>query len=232
MANRKKSLATNRRNFLGSIASGVAAMGLSAIPASLHAGVDFSEEGVMDDPDEWFNKITGKHRVVFDVIKPNGIMPFAWPRVFLLTNNATGTPDKDCSVVVILRHDAIPYAMGSQLWGKYKFGEFFEVNDMASGKPATSNPFWKPAEGTYKVPGFGTVQIGINELQASGVMFCVCNAALTVNSAIMADKMKMDAAALKKEWVDGLLPDIQVVPSGVWAAGRAQEHKCAYIYAS
>jgi len=28
-----------------------------------------------------------------------------------------------------------------------------------------------------------------------------------------------------------VLPGIEVVPSGVWAVGRAQEHHCAYCFA-
>ena len=81
------------------------------------------------------------------------------------------------------------------------------------------------------MPAFGDVAIGINELQADGVMFCVCNAAITVYSAVMADQMKMSADDVKNDWMKGLLPGIQTVPSGVWAIGRAQEHKCAYCYA-
>jgi intracellular sulfur oxidation DsrE/DsrF family protein len=41
----------------------------------------------------------------------------------------------------------------------------------------------------------------------------------------------LDAAELKKEWVAGLLPGVQVLPSGVWAVGRAQEKGCSYIFA-
>jgi len=41
----------------------------------------------------------------------------------------------------------------------------------------------------------------------------------------------MDAAAVKKEWLGAVLPNIQVVPSGVWALGRAQEHGCTYCFA-
>jgi intracellular sulfur oxidation DsrE/DsrF family protein len=44
-------------------------------------------------------------------------------------------------------------------------------------------------------------------------------------------KMNLDAAEVRKEWMAGLLPGIQVVPSGVWAVGRAQEHGCAYCFA-
>lgn len=158
-------------------------------------------------------------------------MPFAWPRVFLMTNQATGTEEKDNSVVVVLRHDAIPYAFDNRLWDKYKFGEVFKANDPATKAPATRNPFWKPKPGDFKIPGIGNVAIGINELQASGVMFAVCEAAITVYSAAVADGMKMNAADVKKDWLSGLLPGIQPVPSGVWALGRAQEHKCAYIFA-
>ncbi|MFN2439902.1 MAG: hypothetical protein ABR503_11935, partial [Chitinophagaceae bacterium] len=64
-----------------------------------------------------------------------------------------------------------------------------------------------------------------------GVMFCVCDAALTVYSGAVAQGMNANAGELKKEWVTGLLPGIQVVPSGVWALGRAQERGCGYIFA-
>jgi intracellular sulfur oxidation DsrE/DsrF family protein len=43
-------------------------------------------------------------------------------------------------------------------------------------------------------------------------------------------KMGANAADVKKEWTDGLIPGIQLVPSGVWAVGRAQEHGCAYVF--
>ncbi len=173
----------------------------------------------------------GTHRIVFDATRPHEVFPFAWPRVFLLTNGATGSPETDCGVVVVLRHAAIPYAFEDKLWDKYKFGDVFEAEDPKTKAHATRNPFWNPAKGDFKVPGIGEVQIGINELQASGVMFCVCDAAITVYTAVVAEKMGKDAAEMKKEWLTGLLPGIQVVPSGVWALGRAQEKNCKYIFA-
>lgn len=222
---------THRRNFIGTLAAGAAAFGFTSLvlPLSLKAGgTGESNKNLPETPDAWFAKIKGKHRIVFDATHPKEIFPFAWPRVFLLTNEATGSPASDCAVVVILRHDAIPYAFEDRLWAKYKFGEMFKADDPATKAPASRNPFWKPEKGAYKIPGFGEVSIGINELQASGVMFCVCDAAITVYSAVAAGKMGMDAAAVKKEWMEGLLPGVMPVPSGVWAVGRAQEHGCAY----
>ena len=218
----------DRRQFLGKIAGGVAAIGLSSVISPLSGFAETNFPNNPGNPDEWFKQIKGKHRIVFDVPHPNEIFPFAWPRIFLATNAATGTAEKDCSIVVVLRHTAIPYAMEDRLWSKYNFGETFKADDPKTKKPSTRNPFWKPKQGDFNIPGVGVVPIGINELQDSGVMFCVCDAAITVNSTVVAGKMGLNAADVKKDWMDGLLPGIQPVPSGVWALGRAQEHRCAY----
>ena len=170
------------------------------------------------------------HRIVFDATHPEEVFPFAWPRVFLITNDKTGTPAKDCSVVVVLRHSASPFAFEDRIWQKYNFGKKFKIDDSATKTASLRNPFWQPKKGDFTIPGIGEVQIGINELQEDGVMFCVCDMAITVQSAVIAKDMKLDATEVKKDWLTGLLPGIMVVPSGVWAVGRAQEHNCAYCF--
>lgn len=224
--------AANRRSFLGAVATGAAALSLGTLATPLRAVAKANENFLpAEDPDAWFNTIKGKHRIVFDATEPNGVFPFAWPRVFLITNGMTGTPDKDNNVVVVLRHEAIPFAMNSDLWTKYKFGEMFKVTDDKTKAASVRNAFYKPAAGDFKIPGVGAVAIGINELQDSGVMFCVCNMALTVYSAAAAQMMNLNAGDVYNEWKAGVLPGIQIVPSGVWAVGRAQEHGCAYCKA-
>lgn len=231
MAQNEFNQTTHRRKFLGSIATGAASIGMASLmsPFTVQARTEFSPENP-SDADEWFKKIKGKHRIVFDCTEPKAMLPFAWSRVFLLTNENTGTPSSDCGVVVVLRHEAIPYAMDSRLWEKYKFGEVFKITDDATKAASVRNAFWKPKPGDFKVPGIGEVQIGINELQDSGVMFCVCNMAITVYSAVVAQNMNMSADTVKADFLSGVLPGIQVVPSGVWAVGRAQEHGCTYCY--
>ncbi|WP_026898114.1 twin-arginine translocation signal domain-containing protein [Daejeonella oryzae] len=219
----------SRREFLGNVATGAATIGLTSVLAPLDLAAKNSPEKSSEDA--WFDKINGKHRMVFDATMPHEILPFAWPRVFLMTNEKTGTPEKENSVVVVLRHAAIPYAMEDKLWTTYKFGELFKADDPATKKASLRNPFWKPKSGDYKIPGVGNVAIGINELQESGVMFCVCDMALTVYSAAVASELKKDPAEIKKEWIAGILPGIEIVPSGVWALNRAQEHGCSYCFA-
>ena len=236
---------THRRGFLGMLASGAAALGLTALasPFQLNAqqknGAKPTAAAPKSEADLWFSKIKGTHRVVFDATRPHEVLPFAWPKVFLMTNAATGSPESDCGVVVVLRHDAICYAFQDNLWEKYKFADVFKAGEIghafqaadAATAAQTRNPFWKTKPGDFKVPGIGAVPIGIGELQASGVLFCVCNAAITVYSAALAEKMNMKAEDIMKEWTAGLIPGIQVVPSGVWALGRAKEHNCGYIFA-
>jgi intracellular sulfur oxidation DsrE/DsrF family protein len=232
---------TDRRGFLGTITTGAATLGLATLFQPMQANANDIPGFNPDDPDMWFKKLKGKkHSIVFDATRPHEIMPFVWPRIFLVTNTATGTAEKDCGVVVVLRHDAIPYAFEDRLWAKYKFSDVFkglgEIGPVFQAADAATaatmrNPFWKPKKGDFKAPGFGDVEIGINELQASGVMFCVCNAAMTVYSNVFAQQMKMDPKDVMKDWVAGLLPGVQVVPSGVWAVGRAQENGCQYCFA-
>lgn len=224
---------TPRREFLGALTTGVATLSVASFvnPQPVQAHAEPLLEANADNADAWFNTIKGKHKVVFDATRPHSLYPFAWPRVFLMTNGLTGTPEAENSVVVVLRHDAIPYAFENRLWEKYKFGEVFKAEDPATNTPSTRNPFWQPKKGDYKVPGVGDVAIGINELQSSGVKFCVCDMAMTVYSAALAQATNQKPEDVKKEWMSGLLPGIQPVPSGVWALGRAQEKGCAYIFA-
>ena len=220
---------TNRRDFLGTLAMGAGALTMTslAFPSRLAAhSKHFSNSS--EDPEAWLNKIKGKHRIVFDATHPEGIMPLAWPRVFLMTNQQTGVDPNDCTAVVVLRHEAIPYALNDNVWQKYKLGDSTKINDPKTNSPAARNIFWKPAEGDFSVPGIGNVKIGINELMDDGVLFGVCSVAILVNSHAIASKMNMDADTVHKEMLDGVLPGVQLLPSGVWGVGRAQEHNCNY----
>jgi intracellular sulfur oxidation DsrE/DsrF family protein len=222
---------TPRREFLSSVAVSAAALGLGSL-ATLNAQAGGqSDNRLYADADEWFNQIKGKHKLVFDVTEPNGLFPFAWPKIFLLTNEKTGTPAKECNAVVVLRHGGIPYAFEHRLWEKYKFGENFKVKDPKTNAASVRNIHWQSKPDDFKVPGIGPVPLGISDLQASGVMFCVCDVAITVYSAAIAGGMGLDPATVRQDWVSGLLPGVQVVPSGVWAVGRAQEKGCGYCFA-
>ncbi len=221
---------THRRGFLGTLAAGAAAIGITSLASPFRVN---SEPKVLfqatgdSDFDMWLGKIKGKHRQIFDTPMPNGGFAFAWSRVFLMTNKGVGVADDDVTAVIVLRHEAIPFGLTHDLWPKYKFGEQFKIDDKATKAPSLRNPFYQPKEGELPLPG-----MSIEDLQKSGVLIGICDMALTFYSKfVYAPKMKMDADAIKKDWVAGILPGIQIVPSGVLAVNRAQEHGCTYCFA-
>ena len=217
----------HRRGFLGNLAASTA-LGLAALhlPNQLFAEQP-PKPSPSSDPsfEKWLGRIKGKHRQVYDAPSTNSGFPLAWSRVFLMSNKQLGVPDKDITAVLVLRHDAIPFAMNDQAWEKYQFGETFNVTSLMTKQRITTNAFWQPKQ-ELPIPG-----MSVDKLLESGVLIGVCDLALTFNSMHVAEKMKMDAAEVKKDWVTAIFPGIQIVPSGVIAINRAQEHGCTYCYA-
>ena len=214
----------SRREFVGT---------LTASAATLLAGISTdsfatpADHKLVADAEEWFKKVKGKHRIIYDAPEPHAGLPIIWSWAFYQTNNQTGSTDTDLTAMVVLRHNGIPIAMEDRLWEKYKFGEVFKIDDNNTKAPAVRNPYFDPQGADFPLPGID----GVKKLQARGAMFCVCDLALTVYSGFVAKSMNQNPEEVKKDWVSGLLPGVQVVPSGVWAVGRAQEKGCGYCYA-
>ncbi len=214
-----------RRKFIGTLALG-AATGLTAMGATFK-GTAMKLTSGADEAENWFKKIKGNHRVVFDAAEPNNAFGIIWTWGFYLTNNQTGAPDSDITAVCVFRHNAIPFALEDKLWSKYKLGEVFQINDNRTQAPATRNPYYNATDGDFPINGVD----GIKKMQDRGAMFCACNLALSVYSGIVAKKMGLDPETVRKEWVSGVLPGVQIVPAGIWALERAERHDCAYIFA-
>ncbi len=219
----------NRRSFLGKLSAGAVALTVPSLAVAVPSGVSSNRSlsaGEDNAFESWLGKIKGKHKQVFDAMRHENGMPLAWTRVFLMTNKAVGVSENDVTAVMILRHEAILLAMEDRLWSKYKFGEVFKFTDGATKEPAVRNMFWKPKPNELPLPG-----MALNELIDSGVMVGLCEMALTVFSSKVAGEMKMNVDECKKDWLSGVLPGIQMVPSGVLAINRAQEHGCTYCWA-
>ncbi len=210
---------THRRGFITRLAG---AVGLAAIaPTRLLA----EPHARSDDPklEEWFDRIKGTHRIVFDAPEPNSGLAVIWPRVYLLSMSETyQTAAAQHATVVILRHEAAALALGDAMWAKYKFGEQLKVDD--NGKPATRNVY-------ATITGLPIPQLGVVELLKTGTLIGVCNVALTVLAGTLAGKTGGKADDVKAELLANVYPGIQVVPSGVMAVGRAQEKGCNYCFA-
>jgi intracellular sulfur oxidation DsrE/DsrF family protein len=216
----------HRRGFLGALAAGAATLGLATIPAA-EALATPPPGNIATEFEALCKKLkTRKHRQLFDATQPNHGLPVIWSWAFLTTNNATGTRDDDLGVIVVLRHEAIPFAMEDRLWEKYKFGEAFNVEDNVTKKPATRNVVTNIKPEDLPLP-----EMALEVVQKRGIQFCVCDLAITVYSSKMAKEMNRDPDETKKDWISGVLPGIHLLPSGVWAVNRAQEFGFTYCFA-
>jgi len=221
-------LPTHRRGFLGALAAGATAYGLGGlIPRGLAAQPAPKATNV-DDPklDAWLSKINGKHKQVYDMPEFNKGVGFLWSRVFYMTNEGTGVPASDLSVVLILRHNALPLALTDGMWAKYKLGEKADLTDPKTKAPAVRNFFYKSQPADAPLPG-----MSIDALMADGALVGACNMAIKAVSMEVAKSTNMKADDIAEEIRSNLIPGVQVVPSGVWAVNRVQERGCTYCFA-
>jgi intracellular sulfur oxidation DsrE/DsrF family protein len=215
-------ISLDRRGFLGGVAVTAAAVGLSALAATPVA----AEAADGTDFQKWLSGIKGKYRQVYDMPELNEGMGLIWSMVLQLTApQAYGVTEQDLGIVVILRHNAIPLALNDGQWAKYKLGEYFKINDRATGAPATRNPFYALKEGEW----FGAA--AIDKLYAKGVKFGACNMAIMHYSGEVAKKMGLNAEDVRKDWTAAVVPGVDLVPSGVLALNGAQSKGCAYVAA-
>lgn len=215
--------ATDRRKFIGSFVKGAAVLGLASATGSELNASSVPQGATLDS---WFDLIKGKHRMVFDAVTGNDGFSIIWSYTFLTTHNQTGTPDNDLTAMVVLRSKAIPLAFEDRIWQKFKLGKLFKLMDYESNAPAERNIYWSPKAGQMPEDG-----MSIKALMERGAMFCVCETAIKMTTRMHAKSKGQDPEEVKKEWIAGILPGIQIVPSGVWAINRAQENDCSYCSA-
>ena len=219
----------DRRKFFTSIALGV---GATAFPNFIKdfdnlEPVSSETQIKSNELNNWFDNIKGEHRVVYDGSEPHNTLPITWNWAFLESNNSVGEKDDNITAMTVLRHSGIVFAFNSDIWKKFKLGELVSFNDNKTGSPALRNTVYEPQEGDMPLP---PIQ-GIKDLQARGSLFCVCDLATKVYGSAVAKKMNLNPDDVYSEMVEGILPGIQLVPSGVWALGRAQNMNYAYIFA-
>ena len=219
----------DRRAFLESVTLGAAALAASmtAVPmVSAMAESTTTRKAASAGPwsDAWLDGIKGTHKQFFDGVDINDGFAMVFATGFLnLNKEVYGLTDHDLTAVVGLRHLAMLMALSDAMWAKYGIGKGFNIMDPATKAIATRNPFLHK-EG-MPLPGSD-----IPTLVGRGVIFTVCNVALTVLSGKMAGAAGVSADEAKKEWTAGLVPGMTLVPVGVLAVNRAQEKGCTYCY--
>ena len=220
-----RSPTTDRRRFVGTVASLGAGLALGADSRAQQLFVTQQSAGASD---AWLDQLKGKHRQLFDVPEPEGGTALRHLRNYLdAWRNAFGVGEKDVSVVVALYARTTPLGLQDAMWEKYQLGAALSLTDPTTNAPLVRNWFAHPKPGDPVADGEpGT---SMETLQQRGVLFALCNNALTRWAARLEKSGMGAAAAVHADLVAHALPGVVIVPDVLVAMTKAHERGFAYV---
>jgi intracellular sulfur oxidation DsrE/DsrF family protein len=215
----------DRRSFLTQLGAGVtvagAALGSGAPLANARSVSSF--RAAAHPLDDWMDKLPGKHRLVFDTTTSAGFgAAVAYANNFLTASkDGYGLNDPDNALIIIARHFSTPFAYNDAMWAKYSkaMPPMIAIDDPRTKQRALVNLFATPG-----VEGLSNLGTTIPEVLKRGVHFAVCQMATTFFSGMLAQATGGKADDVFKELTSNLIGNAHMVPAGIVAVNRAQEH--------
>jgi intracellular sulfur oxidation DsrE/DsrF family protein len=212
-----------RRSFLARLGAGAGVLGAAAVasPRALaDASAGESWRPARHPQDDWYDQIPGQHRFVFDTTAPDGISwAFQFASNYYTANHEVyGLEDHDLAVVIIARHKSTSFGYNDAMWAKYgkQFSDQSGFTDPKTKEAPTTNLYLERMDPLIK----------------KGVHFAVCNMSSRRIAGNIAQANGTDAATVLKELVANLIPNARIVPAGIIAVNRAQEHGYSFVYAT
>lgn len=215
-----------RRWFLARLGAGASVLGATAVGASaLMAETPADASGsagwkpALHSQDDWFEKIPGQHRFVFDTVSPAGLdigFTFAG-NYFTANHDAYSLEDHDLAVVMIVRHKSTTFGYNDAMWAKYgkQFSEQSGFVDPKTNAAPTANLYAERMDAVIK----------------KGVQFAVCRMSSRRIAGMIAQATGRGADAILEEMAANLRPNARIVPAGIVAVNRAQERGYSLVYA-
>jgi hypothetical protein len=190
---------------------------LDAKPAAASRGIEPSNR--------WLEGLKAKHRQFFDAPAPAGGIPLVHVMNYYDTyNKAFAVKDADIDAVLTFYGSTTFHGLNDAVWAKYALGEFLDIVDPTTGKPATTNP-WRSAP---VILGMTLPAASIESLQKRGATMILCNNALQIFSGLLAQKRGLDATAVYEDLKGNILPGVELVPGMVVAIEQAARAGLSY----
>jgi len=219
-----------RRSFLSRLGAAAAAFGAGAgVAQAQPATAPFTPPRHQDD--EWLAQMPGKHRVVIDATLPGsaGSAVLYAGNLFNTNKSAYGLADHDLAIVIVMRHNATPFAFNDALWAKY--GKALStVLDFTDPKTKEA-----PSTNLYNAKGYGLTLTNLGTTISSvtdrGAVIAICDLATHFASSGIARATNGKADDIYADFKANTLPNSRFVSAGVNAVTRAQEMGYTLIYA-
>jgi intracellular sulfur oxidation DsrE/DsrF family protein len=220
-----------RRMFLARMGAGAGVVSASVIGspvAQAQGGADAPWRPARHPQDDWYDKIPGVHRYLFDSSTAESMgwaLQFA-TNYFTGNQEVYGLKESDLAVIIVARHKSTSFAYNDTIWAKYgkQISEQAEFTDPKTKEAPKINVYGPVGE---------TAQAGkMDALIKKGVQFAVCSMSTRGISGRIAKANGLETDSVFKEITTNLIGNAHMVPAGVLAVNRAQEHGYSFIYAT
>ena len=223
-----------RREFIGQLAGGAAALAGLTIAAPLAAAQSSfanvpSVKPTGEWDDSWTTRLNGKKlRTVFDAPEINSALALHQANAVIANyRDVAGIPSTDLGLVVVIRHRAIPMAFNDAIWEKYEAGAELKIKDSRTGEPAKRNPFLTATK--EDKGGYIDHETSLQSLYDRGVIFLGCNNAAMGWAYMIAKRTGAKVEDVKQELKANVIPGMTLLPTGIFAVVRAQNVGCSYM---
>jgi hypothetical protein len=226
-----------RRSFLSRLGAGAAAFGAAfgAGTQSVQAqGLTETRPGgwqpARHTEDDWFDQVPARHRFFLDTTTPDafGFALLFANNYFSANRTGYGLADSDLAVIICVRHRSTPFAYGDTMWAKYAapLAERSGFTDPKTHQATTINAYQSSAYGNA-LPNNG---VTLDALVKHGARLAVCQLSTRAYASTIAGKTGGNVDEIYKELTEHLVPNAHMVPAGIVAVNRAQEHGYSFAY--
>jgi hypothetical protein len=175
----------------------------------------------------WTDRIKTRYRMAFDTNEVMGGTPLSWVAAYLSGAAEAYGSTKDVSTVLVLRHAAVPIALGDDIWQRMAFGETQKLKDPTTGEVARRNPFINFKVGDTHSPVGADATL--DHLIANGTVVLACNSAFSGYVGMLAQKEKLNRDEARKQMLATMVPGVILMPNGIYAVGAAQDAGCGCL---
>ncbi len=181
------------------------------------------------EPQDAWMELPGRHRMVFDASTADGAdraIDFA-STYYLANKQGYGLTPGDLGVIVILRHFATVFAFGDATWARWG-GEFSKVVSYLD--PKTKAAPVRNALITTDSKDPDDALTSLSGLAERGAHFAVCGMATQFIAKKLGGNDEAKAKAIHAELTADLIHNARLVPAGIVALNRTQEHGYAVAH--
>ncbi|TPG40602.1 hypothetical protein EAH79_11970 [Sphingomonas koreensis] len=187
--------------------------------------------------DAWMDKPGTRHRLMFDTTAASAAESalFYADTYYAANKSGYGLDPQALGVIIVFRHMSTPFGFKDAVWAKYgaDFADKLKLEGEHAIRAAKGNPLLTSAAAPAKTPptkkSDADAPVTLASLAAKGARFAVCGVATQGMAAMMAKMSGASAKSIEDDFKANLIPGAVIVPAGIVAVDRAQEHGYAFV---